>query len=139
LQSIQAQFDQMVQLFAHNLEITPFVAISELRYQIFDDMLIVGDVFQVESTEFLLLGLSPLENKLIGIYLVPRRLIMVLISLPLLTLDLALHDVAAFNDRFPSLILLIGRDVVVLSEEVQVVEPSDEGLNLSVEEGDLVI
>ena len=125
----------MIDLLANYLKIAPFIAIPEPSFEIFDHMLIVGNIFEVKDAQLPLLKFSPLQHQLIRVDLVPQNLV-VFVSLALFSLDFALHYIAALDYRLSALVLFVWGHVVVFAEEVQVVEPAHEGLDLAIEEDD---
>jgi len=40
----------MIEFFAHNLKVSPFIAVSKPCPQVFNDVLVIGDVGEVEFT-----------------------------------------------------------------------------------------
>ena len=116
----------MINLLSKNLKILPFVIIPELSSQIFNDELAI-DILYIEFAHRYLLFLFPLENQLIRLYLCylwPT----LLISFLLRSLCPLLHYISSLNYWLPCLILLIRRNVMVLSEIVKMIESSNECL-----------
>lgn len=60
-------------------------------------------------------------------------------SFSLLSLHLALHNVASLDDRPPPFIFLGRWYIVIFSKEVYMVETSHKCLDLSIQEGDVLV
>lgn len=121
----------MIYLLRKNLEILPFVIIPKLSPQIFNDELAI-DILYIEFAHRYLLFLFPLKNQLIRLNLCYLRSTL-LISFLLRSLCPLLHYISSLNYWFPCLILLIRRNIMVLSEIVKMIESSNKCLYFPIE------
>ena len=123
----------MIYLLGENLKILPFVFIPKLSPQIFNDELTV-DILYIEFAHCYLLFFLPLKNELVRLYLGylwPAQLVSFLLG----SLCPMLHNISSLDYWLPCFVLLIRRNIMVLSKIVEMIESSNKSLYLPIEKG----